>query len=256
MPTDPPDYTPFEPKVLLALEPLSLEAEKFTQRLKELILSRLNILPEYEGAEEAVKALRSLGYPLSENVAQSRGYSYQAKLLGGARQFNIVGLSDWISIAYYAIETEDNKLSKMSKSERVAHLTRSEFWQIEKNLSDHSFCSLGSDDAQIIAIGTFVRELNNGGFEQYFDNTQGEQIDCLVASFTRVGATEALNILKRAIGIICTSTLSEPQKGITTPQSLTKLQIDQLNELDSVYYELTEDLELLAMRYRGDCKQA
>ena len=256
MSTNPPDYTPFEPKVLLALEPNSAEADEFTQKLKELVLSRLNALPDYQGAEEAVIALRRLGYPLSENVARTEGYSFQAKLQGGSREFDIVGLSDWVSIAYYAIETEDEKLAKMSKSERIDHRIHSEFWKIEENLWDSSFCSLDVDDAQIVAIGTFVRELNNGGFEQYFDNTKGEQIDCLVASLARVGATETLMLLKRAIGVICTSPPSDPQEWVTTLQGLTEYHSEQLDKLDSKYYNLVEDLELLVMKYRTERNQA
>lgn len=72
-------------------------------------------------------------------------------------------------------------------------------------------------------------EVNNGGFEQYFLNTDGVLADEAVAGFQRIGATRAAALLELA------------RQNRDDP--------DQLAALDDRFYTLDEPIQDLRIRY-------
>lgn len=94
-------------------------------------------------------------------------------------------------------------------------------------------------------------EVNNGGFEQYFANTEGRTAEAALEGFKLVGAKQHARLLAAAMAIRAksqgeTSAAHEGASRETPPESSEHTTLDGL---DSKYYGLKEDLSALRVRY-------
>lgn len=85
----------------------------------------------------------------------------------------------------------------------------------------------------------FEREVNNGGINQYFLNTEGKYIDSLESDFKEIGALKTAEIVKTAIDRYLNNL-----KSIET----------NYEDLDQKFYEYEDDLENLAIDYINKSK--
>jgi hypothetical protein len=51
----------------------------------------------------------------------------------------------------------------------------------------------------ILATTIFIRELDNGGFEQFFYNSSGDIADEVIAGFVRLGSPEHAGVVRQAL---------------------------------------------------------
>jgi hypothetical protein len=75
----------------------------------------------------------------------------------------------------------------------------------------------------VVAVEAMEREVNNGGFAQFFSNSSSEYAPVLVSALQQIGAPETAAVAQRAI------TAWEASQ-------------DQFDECDTAYYELKEPI--------------
>lgn len=111
-------------------------------------------------------------------------------------------------------------------------------WKLDdEDLSEALFLYLDGVDREslnevqktVLCMSKLEMEVNNGGFDQFFFNTNNEWDDILVASAKRIGAFDVARICEKAIEII-KSDLDED----TITQRLN-------DECDKVFYEDSQD---------------
>ena len=76
----------------------------------------------------------------------------------------------------------------------------------------------------VVAVESMEREVNNGGFEQFFTNSSGEYAPALVSALEQIGTPETADVARRAVSAWASQSL------------------DELGECDSAYYDLKEPI--------------
>ena len=102
----------------------------------------------------------------------------------------------------------------------------------------------------IYVIDAMIRELNNGGFEQFFYNSCGVLSYELVPALNAVGSSDALAIAKDALSIFGDIPSLDSESRADHLVKITKDHTLSLWEhCDESFYELSEELEKLAVNY-------
>lgn len=99
-------------------------------------------------------------------------------------------------------------------------------------------------------IQCLEREVNNGGFNQYFINSSGKFAHQTIQSLKRIGANTTANILQKAIDQF-------PDKKIPQDRDERNELVEQIeatanevwNELDQQFYQYADDLNTLNLHY-------
>jgi hypothetical protein len=94
------------------------------------------------------------------------------------------------------------------------------------------------------------REVNNGGFNQYFLNSSGNYAHETILSLAAIGATKTAKILGRAIDQF-------PGKNVPNDRNERNVILEQIedeankvwNELDKEFFEYEDDLNTLNIEY-------
>lgn len=99
---------------------------------------------------------------------------------------------------------------------------------------------------------TLEQEVNNGGFSQFFYNSDGNFSNELVDAFTKIGALKTAEICKKAVAIFGDNV---PTDRYEREELLDSLDCDDiLEECDDDFYDYEDDLETLnhdfIMKYR------
>lgn len=96
-------------------------------------------------------------------------------------------------------------------------------------------------------------EVNNGGFSQFFCNTDGIFVNELVESFKKIGAIKTAEICEKSVGIFGDTLLTDIDKiqSIlnTDDEEMEEKNSKILNECDMAFYEYEEDLEELNYQF-------
>ena len=85
---------------------------------------------------------------------------------------------------------------------------------------------------------TLEREVNNGGFDQYFCNEGEKYAYETLTSLKAIGANKTADILQRAISLV----LKKKEKG-------EDIEIEIWDELDAEFLKYQDDLNLLNINY-------
>jgi hypothetical protein len=105
-------------------------------------------------------------------------------------------------------------------------------------------------EKDIVYIEEFEREVNNGGFSQYFQNDSGNYTEETVNAFKAIGSKIFLNILENAINKFPNSLV--PKNNDERNEVLMELESNNENlwtELDNKFYEYEEDIYELLIEY-------
>jgi hypothetical protein len=99
--------------------------------------------------------------------------------------------------------------------------------------------TLSTEELVILAIEALEREVNNGGFGQFFENSSREFTPAIVHALERIGCTRTAEITQRAIDALHLPMLTvEAMDNVVGSE-----EIDQeLNRYDESYYEAPEDI--------------
>ncbi|MGA3082092.1 MAG: DMP19 family protein [Terracidiphilus sp.] len=100
---------------------------------------------------------------------------------------------------------------------------------------------LSEEERIVLAVEALEREVNNGGYSQFFTNSSGEYAPIIVDSLSRIGCNETARITKKAIDILGIQELS-PEALESIFVSENDVRDDELDECDQLYYGTSENI--------------
>ncbi len=99
--------------------------------------------------------------------------------------------------------------------------------------------ALSAEERIILAIEALEREVNNGGYRQFFLNSSCEFAPMIVDALMRIGCPRTAQVTQRAIDALHLSTLSP--EAIDAALGGENVE-DELNECDALYYQAGEGI--------------
>jgi len=100
------------------------------------------------------------------------------------------------------------------------------------------------------------REINNGGFNQYFCNSSGDNAHETILSLKAIGADKTADILQKAIDQFPDNTVPKDRDKRTEIVEQIEEAADEVwNDLDQKFYEYEDDLNTLNIEYIKKHKQ-
>lgn len=128
---------------------------------------------------------------------------------------------------------------------------KSRFDRFFERIESHGFDSLTPAERGAFALQWLYREVNNGGFDQFFFNDAGKLAPDALYILKIIGADKTADILQQAMSIFPDGIVPVDQKirREFMCDSLTSEQQVLLSELDAKFYEQSEPVENLINKY-------
>src|SRR6266436_4791635 len=102
--------------------------------------------------------------------------------------------------------------------------------------------SLTAEEQVILAVEALEREVNNGGYSQFFFNSSNKYAPIIVDALQRIGCPEAARLTKRAIHIVGVDPTTRSHSYQNAIAELTPEQDEALGRCDTEYYRVVGDL--------------
>ena len=205
-----------------------------------------------KGVEEAVQRLNHNGHALKLVAGDGELSEYSEKLSDGERMFVIRAcLSDEFSFVHVLFEKAEDP--ELGPEEEVLESLRQTFYKrfvdIVTNVDTDRFTELESDSRDVYLIGLLEGEVNNGGFSQYFWNTEGQRAAATLEVLKRVGAKDTASLLRRAMKLYGAPPTDDLDEWYDRLERVDSEHQDVLEELDEHFYEGVDDLSVLVMKH-------
>jgi hypothetical protein len=100
--------------------------------------------------------------------------------------------------------------------------------------------ALSAEESVILAVEALEREVNNGGYGQFFKNSSQEYAPIIVPALIRIGCPKTAEITQRAIESLHLSDLSV--EAIEAVAAANEMNGDVLNDCDNSYFGAGEDI--------------
>jgi hypothetical protein len=110
--------------------------------------------------------------------------------------------------------------------------------QKAEDIGEHE---LSDEERVVLAVEALEREVNNGGFAQFFANSSGQYASIIVDSLLRIGCQETANITSGAINALGLQDFS-PETLDAALESENEERDEQLEECDGLYSGVGEDI--------------
>jgi hypothetical protein len=104
---------------------------------------------------------------------------------------------------------------------------------------DIDFTDLTQSEQIVYCVDDLEREINNGGFEQFFLNSAGDHIYQTLQALENIGAVRTLQLVQRAIKIF-------PDSG---PSPIRDIRVKQLREINDDVKNYLNELDEEFMKY-------
>ncbi|MGD2107948.1 MAG: DUF4375 domain-containing protein [Phycisphaerae bacterium] len=128
----------------------------------------------------------------------------------------------------------------------LSHGVEDAFGTAFDKLNEVGWEGLTEPQANALAVRILIDEVNNGGFDQYFANSSGDQWEIALAGFERIGAGTDLALLRQA----CTAFEAG---GPSSDHAEREHQLRQCeafpDDLDESFFEDRDGREVLLIRY-------
>ncbi len=225
------------------------------KRLKaELELALLEAMNENgkKGVDEAIGLLNNNGHELRLVASDGELSEYSERLSDGERLFVVRAcLSSEFSFVHVLYEAAEP--AERSPGEEALEDLRQGFYkrfvEIVTNVDSDRFTELEPEARDIYVVGLLEGEVNNGGFSQYFWNTEGQHAAVTVDVLKRVGAKETASLLRRAMKLYGAPPSDDLDEWYDRLERVDSEHEETLAELDEHFYEGADDLPVLVMKH-------
>jgi hypothetical protein len=102
--------------------------------------------------------------------------------------------------------------------------------------------SLTAEECAILAVEALEREVNNGGYSQFFFNSSSGYAPIVVEALERIGCPEAARLTKRAIDAFGVDPMTPSHSYRDAIVELTSEREEALGRCDTEYYAVVGDL--------------
>ena len=120
---------------------------------------------------------------------------------------------------------------------------------LEQRSAQQGSFNLTSVERMILAIEALEREVNNGGYDQFFRNSSVEYASIVASALNAIGCPQTAQITLdalSALGLSSTPTADEIENIMSTDNAERE---EKLNDCDSRYYVTGESLALALFAY-------
>lgn len=150
-------------------------------------------------------------------------------------------MNNELFLEFYAGQSTEELLA-MENTHRIDSLVLA----FEQALEDRKASDedLSPIETIVLAISAFMREIDNGGFSQFFYNSSVEYAPLIVDALDTVGAEHCSQLAQRAIDALNVDTLHPEAIEERLDPDDDELE-SLLSELDDIYYEESEELDFL-----------
>ena len=131
------------------------------------------------------------------------------------------------------------QLIAMKDSHRVDSLVHA----VEQALGSKSKAELSEPERVVLAVEAMEREVNNGGYKQFFGNSSGEFTGFLVHALELIGCPKTAAISADAIAALELPDQFDADAVEIVASLLSDERREQLEECDSRYYASNETIE-------------
>jgi hypothetical protein len=133
------------------------------------------------------------------------------------------------------------ELIKMASEYRVDSLLVAMEQALNQKAAEVGEQDLSDEERIVLAVEALEREVNNGGFAQFFANSSGQYASIIVDSLLRIGCQETANITSGAINALSIQDFS-PEALDAALESENEERDEQLDECDGLYSGAGEDI--------------
>ena len=155
----------------------------------------------------------------------------------------------------YAGESADD-LFALSTTHRADSLVVAFETALAQKAASLGISALTQPEVDVLAIEALEREINNGGYRQFFINSSNEFAATVVEALRRIGCPSTASITQRALAAL-------PQATALTPESLSAAMeqddpsLDKrLEECNQAYFDAREDIATALLRYLIDQRES
>ena len=146
-------------------------------------------------------------------------------------------------------QTTSPKMRTGSQGTQVDYVNRVYDVAVNKLMSQ-GYAALSDTERTVYLVCVLDAQVDNGGFDQYFFNSSGDQAADAPAALDRIGALGASAIARRALAVFPGSAPSRDRR--VRQKQRDALSADaqaKLHGLDREWYRNTEDLDALLAQY-------
>jgi len=103
-----------------------------------------------------------------------------------------------------------------------------------------SKADVSSAEEVVLAVEAMEREVNNGGFEQFFANSSKDFAPVLVSALERIGTSKTAEIARRAVKAISATPSWTPEQYEAAAASAGEAVLEELSACDAAYFSSGE----------------
>lgn len=245
------DASQFSFDAIESLDPGSPAGRRLKADLELALLEAMNENGK-KGVEDAIGLLNDNGHDLRLVASDGELWEFSETLPDGERHFMVRAcLSSEFSFVHVVFETAQ-PAEPCAQEEALEDLRRSfykRFVDIVTNVDTDRFTELEADARDIYVVGLLEGEVNNGGFSQYFWNTEGQHAAATVDVLKRIGARETASLLRRAMRLYGAPPSDDLDEWYDRLERVDSEHEHVLAELDEHFYEGADDLSVLVMKH-------
>jgi hypothetical protein len=140
----------------------------------------------------------------------------------------------------YSGETTEELLAYPARGQREA-IVRAFEEGIQRKAARKGDGALTEEERIVLGVRSLEREINNGGFDQFFRNSSRKFAPILVDSLVRIGCKREAEITRRAINALHLSTLDSKPVLLAMSSDDEKRDLE-LDECDQMYYRIQSSM--------------
>ena len=148
-------------------------------------------------------------------------------------------MSDLKFLSDYSGQTAEQLLA-LEGEYRIDSLVLAFEQALDQKAAREGAGAVNVEERIILAIEALEREVNNGGYDQFFANSSREFAPIIVQALLRIGCPKTAEITQRAIDALHLPDLSV--EGIETAMEAAEDIEDDLNNCDNSYFAAGEDI--------------
>lgn len=245
------DASRFSIDIIEALDPGDREIGALTGELERAFLNAINENGQ-KGVDETIRLLNDHGHCLKQVARDGELCEYSEVLSDGERVFQIrASVSDEFS--YVDVRFDTNEVAEQSADDDALEALRQAFYQRYMEIVTKSDTDKIDEFPQavrdIYTVGLLEGEVNNGGFSQYFWNTEGQFAAHTLEVLKRIGAKETSSLLRRAMKLYGAPPSGDVEEWYDRLEKVEAEHAEVLEDLDAHFYEGLDDLPVLVMNY-------
>lgn len=134
------------------------------------------------------------------------------------------------------------ELIAMQDTHRIDSLLLAIEMGIEQTLTGRERADLSVPELTVLAVEALEREVNNGGYHQFFLNSSVEYVHDIVPALERIGCTSCAAITAGAIAILRLPESADPEEIPDLTRELEDEALDELGKCDSRYFANRESI--------------